>query len=130
MAGNDDPFDTFSKETLRRADEMCAKLSLDLRIDRRGRSRLYNGAVSDLDDPKGKHQSLTVAAVGDQPWFTLISDSPLQPCRHALLVFRKSPTDDVKYVGRLSESEPGKRGGEDANRFVTRFDILRDDHRR
>jgi len=130
MTGNDDPFDAFSKETLRRAEEMCSKLSLDLSIDRRGRSRLYNGAVSDLDDPKGKHLSLTVAALDNQPWFTLISDHPLQPCRHALLVFRRSPTQDEKFVGRLSESEPGKRGGEDANRFVTRFDILRDERRR
>lgn len=130
MAQDKDPFNTFSEETLRRAEEMCSELSLDLQIERRGTSRLFNGAISDLDDPQGRVQSLTVAEVDGHHWLTLISDKPLNTQRHALLVFRKSVAEDMKFVGKLGESEPGKRGGDDANRFVTRFDILRDDRQR
>ena len=52
MAKEDDPFDTFSSETMKRAEEMCAGLSLNMSLERRGHSKLYHGAVTDLDDPK------------------------------------------------------------------------------
>ncbi|AKS42422.1 hypothetical protein WM2015_2057 [Wenzhouxiangella marina] len=126
MADDTDPFETFSSETLRRAEEMCAGLSLNLSLDRRGQSKIFNGAVSDLDDPAGRHVSVTVAEVGDRPWFTLISDRPLAASRNALLVFRVPPGQDRKFIGRHAASEPGKRGSDDAKRQVVRFEIIRD----
>ncbi len=130
MANKDDPFDTFSSETLKRAEEMCAGLSLNMTLDRRGHSKHYSGAVTDLEDPHKRNISVMVAEVDNQPYFTLISDKPLNACRHALLVFRIPPNQDMKYVGKHGDSEPGKRGEEDQHRHVVRFDILRDARQR
>lgn len=126
MAKEDDPFDTFSSETMKRAEEMCAGLSLNMTLERRGHSKLYHGAVTDLDDPKKRNISVTVAEVDNQPYFTLVSDRPLTACRNALLVYRVPPSQDMKYVGKHGDSEPGKRGEEDQSRQVVRFNILRD----
>ena len=129
MSQGKDKFDTLSEETMRRAEELCSGLSLSLSLDRRGQAHLYDGAVTDLDQPRGRNISVVVAENGDKPWFTLISDEPLEACRHALLVFRKPPGQDLKYVGRYKTSSPGKRGEQDRDRFVTTFDILRDARR-
>jgi len=126
MADSKDPFDTFTEETLRRAEEMCSKLSLDLTIDRRGRSTLYSGVMSYLNDPAWEHQAITVAEFDENPWLTLISRRPLDAGRRALLVYRKSLAEDVKLVGKLSESEHGRRHEEDTDRYITRFDAIRD----
>ncbi len=126
MTESKDPFNTFTDETLRRAEEMCSKLSLDFTIDRRGHSTLYTGAMSYLSDPVWEHQTVTVAESDDNPWLTLISDKPLNAERRVLLVFRKSKAEDVKVIGKLSESEPGRRKPEDDARYITRFDVIRD----
>jgi hypothetical protein len=126
MIGKKDPFDTLTSDTLRRAEEMCAGLTSSLSLDRRGRSRFFNGAVADLDEPRGDNIAVTVAATDNQPWFTLISDQPLKACKNALLVFRSPPAEDMKYLGSYKDSKPGNRGEQDAGRYVVQFNILRD----
>jgi hypothetical protein len=126
MTESKDPFNIFTDETLRRAEELCEKLSLEFTVDRRGRSTLYSGVMSYLSGPVWEHHPVTVAVYDENPWFTLISDRPLDAGSRVLLVFRKAVDDDVKLIGKLSESEHGRRHPEDAERYITRFDILRD----
>lgn len=121
-----DPYNLFSDETLRRADEMCANLGLEIQVDRRGRSTLYSGALSYLNDPIWDHQDITVAEYEENPWLTLISKRPLDAGRRVLLVYRRSLAEDVKLIGKLSDSEHGRRRGEEADYFITRFDVVRD----
>jgi hypothetical protein len=121
-----DPFNPFTEETLRRADAMCSKLGLDIQVDRRGRSTLFSGAVSYLNDPIWDHQDITVAEYDENPWLTLISKRPLDAGRRVLLVYRRSLSEDVKLIGKLSDSEHGRRSGEESDRFITRFDVIRD----
>ncbi|TVQ35211.1 MAG: hypothetical protein EA370_09555 [Wenzhouxiangella sp.] len=126
MSQGKDRFDTLTSETMRRAEEMCSGLSLNLSLDRRGQAKLYNGVVTDLDQPRGRNIPVVVAENGDKPWFTLVAEEPLEACRNALLVFRKPPNEHMKYVGRFKAGSPGQRGEEDRDRFVTTFDIIRD----
>jgi hypothetical protein len=126
MADDKDPYDTFSGDTLRRAEEMCSGLSLELSIDRRGRCKFYNGAITDLDNPNGRNIRVTVADIEGCPWFTLIADQPLEACRKALLVFRVPPGVDMKYIGNHKDARPGKRGDQDKGRYVLTFNIERD----
>ncbi len=121
-----DPFETFSSNTLKRAEEMCAGLSSGLTLDRRGRSTFYPGAITDLDDTRRRTIPVTVVETDDRPWFTLLLNEALGECKNALLVYRTPPSKDMKYVGRHKAAEPGKRGEDDSGRFVTRFEILRD----
>ncbi len=129
MVGSKDPFETFSNETLQRAEEMCAGLSSHLSLDRRGQAQQFSGAISDLDDPSGKYIPVLVAEVSDQPRVALISEQPLEPCRTALLVFRLTASGDMKYVGRHGRSRPGQRHEDHGQRHVVQFDILRDARR-
>lgn len=126
MNDRKDPFETLSDATMRRAEEMCSGLSMNLSLDRRGQALLYNGAVTDLDQPDGLNIPVVVAEDGDKPWFVLVAQEPLAACSNALLVFRKPPNQDMKYIGRFKNASPGKRGERDRNRFVTTFDIIRD----
>ncbi len=126
MSQGKDPFDTLTSDTLRRAEEMCSGLSLNLSLDRRGKATLHNGVVTDLDQPRGRNIPVVVAEDGDKPWFTLVAEEPLLACSNALLVFRKPPNEIMKYVGRFKNASPGKRGEQDRDRFVTTFDIVRD----
>jgi len=124
MVEDKDPYNPFTEETLRRADEMCSKLSLEIQVDRRGRSTLYSGAMSYINDPVWEHHDITVAEYDENPWLTLISSRPLDAGRRVLLVYRKSPSEDLRLIGRISESEHGRRQGEDTDRFITRFDVV------
>ncbi len=123
------PFDTLSSETLRKAEEMCAGLSTNLSLDRRGRARQYAGALADLDRLGGADIPVTVAEISDHPWLTLIADRPIPECQRALLVFRMPPSDNMKYLGRHGASQPGQRGADDQQRHIVQFDILRDARR-
>jgi len=126
MADSKDPFNTFTEETLRRAEAMCSALSLEFSVDRRGRSTLYSGALSYLNDPVWEHLAVTIAVSDEDPWLHLISRKPLDSGRRVLLVYRKSISDDAKLIGKLGDSEPGRRALEDDDRFITRFDVIRD----
>ena len=123
MADEKDPFETFSGETLRRAEEMCSGLGLGLSLERRGQSVLYRGALADLDDRAGDHIPVTVAEVGHDPGFTLILEHPIEACVKALLVFRRPPAQDVRYLGHHPASRPGKRGEADQGRHIVHFTI-------
>jgi hypothetical protein len=123
MADEKDPFETFSSETMKRAEEMCSGLSIGLSLERRGRAVLYRGAIADLDDHNSLHVPVTVAEIEHDPGFTLILEEKLAPCNRALLVFRRPPSQDVKYIGHHKGSEPGKRGEEDQGKHVVRFVI-------
>lgn len=130
MTRDKDPFDTLTDETLRRAEELCSGLETQLSLDRRGKARFFRGALTDLDDLNKKDIPVTVAVIEDVPWFTLISQKSLPACKNALLVFRIPPAEDMKYIGKHGEFEPGKRGERDQGRFVVRFNILRDVRKR
>lgn len=123
MSDEKNPFDTFSSETLRRAEQMCSGLEVGLSLDRRGRSVLFRGAVADLDKRAGNEVAVTVAEVDHDPGFTLISESPFEACKNALLVFRRPPNQDVRYLGSHKASAPGSRGEADQNRHVAKFVI-------
>lgn len=125
MADEKDPFDTLSGDTLRKAEEMCSGLGLGLSLERRGQSILYRGAVADLDDRASDDTPVTVAEVGHDPGFTLIVDHPMEACARALLVFRRPPTQDVRYLGHHQASRPGNRGEEDQGRHIVHFNIER-----
>lgn len=126
MSGNDDPFDTFSEQTLRRAEEMCEGLEMGLSLDRRGQARHYRGFLTDLSDLEEHNIEVDVAEVSDQPWVTVVTDRPLDACDKALLVFRMPPAEDMKYFGRHTAARPGKRGEPDRGRYVLTFEIVRD----
>lgn len=123
MSDKKDPFETLTSETLRRAEEMCAGLGSGLSLERRGRALLHRGAITDLDNPSAGHVAVTVAEVEHDPGFTLIADQPLTSCRRALLVFRRPPSQDMRYLGYHKDSEPGKRGEADQGRHIVHFNI-------
>lgn len=119
------PFDTLSKETLLKAEKMCAGLEASLSLDRRGRARHYPGALADLDQPRRPDIPVTVAEVSDRPWLTLIAERPITACQRALLVFRM-PGQNLRYLGAHQASEPGKRGDLDREHHIVKFDINTD----
>lgn len=123
MSDKNDPFERFSSDTLRRADELCSGLEVGLSLDRRGRAMLYPGAVTDLEDQNAGHVSVTVAEVDHDPGFTLIADAPLLACRRALLVFRRPPGEDARYIGHFGVSKPGNRSESDRDKHVVQFTI-------
>lgn len=123
MSDKKDPFETLSDDTLRRAEELCAGLGVGLSLERRGRAVLHRGAITDLDDPVAGHVAVTVAEVDHDPGFTLISEQPLPGCSRALLVFRRPPMQDMRYLGHHKDSEPGKRGEADQGKHIIHFTI-------
>ena len=104
MAKDKDPFDTFSSETLKRADEMCAGLSSSLGLDRRGEAQMYDGAVTDLEEHNAEAHRVVVAEHG-----AVITRRPLAEVNRALLVYRRGPTEDARMIGRLEASREGRR---------------------
>jgi hypothetical protein len=129
MSRNEDPFENVSEQTVRRAEAMCQEMGLGLTLDRRGQAREYRGFLTDLDDPDQQNIPVAVADVAERSWLTLLADRPLEPCEKALLVFRMPPTEDRKYLGRHGATRPGQRGGDDRDRYVLTFDIVRDARR-
>lgn len=125
MADEKNPFDTFSDDTLRRAEEMCSGLGIGLSLERRGRSILFRGAIADLDNRTSDHVPVTVAEVDHDPGFTLILDHPIEACARALLVFRRPPAQDVRYLGHHKASSPGQRGEADQGQHIVHFAIER-----
>lgn len=108
MADDKDPFDTFSSETMKRAEEMCAGLSSSLGLDRRGEASMFDGAVTNLEEHNAQARRIVVAEHGADT-LVVISQRPLEACRRALLVYRRGPAEDAKLIGELEASREGQR---------------------
>lgn len=133
MSNDRDPFEVFSEDTLKRAEEMCAGFSDSLSLDRRGQTTFYEGAVSDLSGPVSNAVPVTVADSGKSASLTLISRKALNKCREALLVYRIPPGRDAKLIGNHVETRHGRRAEdyEEGNEvFITTFNIVADAGRR
>lgn len=123
------PLDQLSQDTFRMADEMCANLSTQLSIDKRGQAVFFNGAFTDLNSVGRQQIRATVAEIGGQPWLTLIADREIPPTQQGLLVFKVPPSDDRRYVGRVRLSRRGLRVGDDPEQFFAMFEVDRDARR-
>ncbi len=127
MTRDKELFEALTSETVKRAEEMCASLSTNLGLERRGQTTYYQGAISDMTASKSRFIKVTVAESGRARNLTIISEAPLAETRKALLVFRTGPGKDVKYLGMHKDSRPGNRqDDEDKNLFFSQFDILQD----
>lgn len=124
----DDVYQFMNSDTVKRAEELCASMSSTLDLERRGQAIRYEGALSDLSQSGNRFIKVVVADMsggGDQ--LTLISDAPLAASTNALLVYRRGPGREFKYLGRHSETHPGQRpDDDDQERHITRYTILRD----
>ncbi|MGY6553826.1 MAG: hypothetical protein ACXIUM_04805 [Wenzhouxiangella sp.] len=123
------PLDLLSADTFRMADEMCANLSTQLSLDKRGQAVFFNGAFTDLRSVGRRQIRVTVADLGGQPWLTLIADREIPATQEGLLVFKVPPSDDRRYVGKVRLSRPGRRVGDDPEQYFAVFDIERDARR-
>lgn len=123
------PVDHLSDDTFRLAEDMCAKLSSKLSLDKRGHAVFYNGAFTDLLSIGRREIRVTVADLEGQPWLTLIAEEPIPATSDGLLVYRVPPSEDRRYVGRIRLSRKGLRGDEDQGRYFAVFDIIRDARR-
>lgn len=131
MTRDKELFEAVSTDTLKRAEEMCASLSTNLGLERRGQTTYYQGAISDMDAGKARFTKVTVAETGRNRVLTVISDEPLAETKKALLVYRAAPGRDMKYVGRHEASRPGTRQDDDPEEaFFTQYDILQDVRKR
>lgn len=120
------PVDQLSADTFRMAEEMCANLSTQLSIDKRGQAVFFNGAFTNLHSVGHQQIPATVADISGQPWLTLISDQEIAPTQQGLLVFKVPPSDDRRYFGRVRLSRRGLRAGDDPEQFFAVFEIDRD----
>lgn len=115
-----------SDETLKKAEEMCQGLSSSLSIDKRGEAVFHDGAVKLLDTALEKEYLVTVCEVTGQPWFTLIGDKHLPASGKALLVFKSQLAPDSRFLGKLKESRPGLRSGDEGEQFFSIYEALQD----
>lgn len=109
MPEDKDPYETFTSETMKRAEEMCAGLSVGLSLDRRGEATMYDGAITDLHVHHAEPKRVMVAEHGSGETVVVVSHRELAECDRALLVYRRGPTEDCKLIGRLEESRDGQR---------------------
>ncbi|QKK03192.1 MAG: hypothetical protein HND55_11350 [Pseudomonadota bacterium] len=124
---DDDIYDFMSSDTLKRAEELCASMSSNLGLERRGQLVHCQGAVSDMAQSGDRFIEVTVADPDQGDTLTLISSKPLPASNNALLVYRPAPGSDRKYLGAHPESWLGKRQEDKDNpHYITRYTILRD----
>lgn len=123
------PVDQLSPDTFKRAEDLCARLSSQLSLDKRGQARFFNGALMDLGSLSRRETLLTVADFADLPWFTLITDQPLPTTEQGLLVFKIPPNEDRRYLGRIRVTRPGRRRDDGEDRHFAVFEIVRDARR-
>lgn len=103
-----------------------ALVSARLRLDQRGRVPLWPGAICDLNAPGQKFVRVQVAEAGkSNAPLTLISSQPLASSDRAILVYRTEAAADLKFLGKNTQTEPGKRQ-EDQAVHIGRFTIERD----
>lgn len=127
MTRDKELFEALTSDTVKRAEEMCASLSTNLGLERRGQTTYYQGAISDMSVPNAKFVKATVAEAGRARNLTVITDTPLPETRKALLVFRTAPGQDMKYLGMHKDSRAGNRqDDEPESQFFTQFDIIQD----
>lgn len=106
-----------------------ALASARLRLDQRGRVPLWPGAICDLNAPGQEFVRVQVAEAGkSKAPLTLISSQPLASSDHAILVYRTEAAADLKFLGKNTQTEPGKRQEDQAGRgvHIGRFTIERD----
>ncbi|NEZ03344.1 hypothetical protein G4Y73_04180 [Wenzhouxiangella sp. XN201] len=125
---DDDIYEFFDEETLKRADELVSSLSSTLGLERRGQTTYYQGAVADMNQSGSRFIKVTVADSGNNgEQLVLVSEQPLSVSNKALLVYRAGPGHDLKYMGLTSESRPGRRQEDEGeNRFFTIYTINQD----
>lgn len=127
MADDKDPYETFTSETMKRAEEMCAGLSSNLGLDRRGEAEMYDGAVTDLHAHHAEAKRIMVAEHGGGDVVVVVSYRPLPECDRALLVYRRGPTEDAKLIGRLETFREGQREEDrraNPKEYFARFHIM------
>lgn len=124
-----DPSEQLTADTFKRAEELCARLSSTLTLDKRGHARYFNGALVDLGSVSRRETLLTVADFADQPWLTLITEGALPLTEQGLLVYKVPPNDDRRYVGRIRISRPGRRHDDAPDRHFAVFEIVHDARR-
>lgn len=129
---DDDIYDFFNDEALKRADELVSSLSSNLGLERRGQTTFYQGAISDMSQAANRFVKVTVADSGKhEDRLIIISDKPLAATRQALLVYRAGPGDDLKYLGVLADSRRGQRQEDEKSpRQFAAYTIVRDMRRR
>lgn len=129
---DDDIYEFFDEETLKRADELVSSLSSNLGLERRGQTTYYQGAVSDMNQSGSRFIKVTVADSGkDSDQLVLVSEQPLAASNKSLLVYRAGPGHDLKYMGLTDESRPGQRQEDEGeNRFFTLYTIDQDVRKR
>jgi len=125
---DDDIYEFFNDEALKRADELVSSLSSHLGLERRGQTTFYQGAISDMGQAANRFVKVTVADSGKtEDRLVIISEQPLAATRQALLVYRAGPGDDLKYMGILHDSRQGQRQeDEEAPRHFADYTIVRD----
>jgi hypothetical protein len=121
--------DRLSEETIRKAEEMCERLSSSLSLDKRGEAVFVNGAVKLLDSVAEREYQVTVCDVSGQPWFTLIAETELPTSDKALLVFKSPLAEHSRYLGTLAASRPGLRAGDHGDRFFSIYEPHQDARR-
>lgn len=111
-------------------DEVLEALaSARLQLDQRGRVPLWPGAIRDLNAPGQEFVKVQVAETGKRKArLTLISSRPLAPSNRSVLVYRTEATADLKFLGKNTQTEPGKRQEDRTGRgvHIGRFTIERD----
>ena len=120
------PVELLSEDTFRMAEEMCANLSSQLSIEKRGHAAFFNGAFIDLNSVGRRQILVTVAKVDGQPWLTLIADGKIPVTQRGLLVFKLPPDEDRRYVGRVRLCRRGLRAGDNPEQYFAMFDIEQD----
>lgn len=109
------------EETLKRAEEMCSGLSLEVSIEKRGNLKSYSGTLDDLNSMGQSAHPAVVIEVPDEHWLTLVIRARLPECSHALLVYRLLDGSSRKLVGRHEAARSGLRNEDAEGVFFCRF---------
>lgn len=112
-----------SEETRKRADELCGSLSLSVSIEKRGEVSLLPAMLDDLNSMGSRARPVQIALTPGQAALTIISDTALGHCSHALLVYRQDQGGMRKMLGRHDTSRPGRRCDDPPDKFFASFAI-------
>ncbi len=112
-----------SEETRKRADELCGSLALSVSIEKRGEVSLLPAMLDDLNSMGSRARPVQIALMPGQAVLTVISDTALAHCSHALLVCRQEQGGIRKMLGRHDASRPGRRGDDPPDKFFASFAV-------